>query len=114
MRDLGVVEPYLGEWQNSVVVAPKPGPGQQPYLCIDLRDLNEICKAIKFPLPTIEEIIQSLGDRTKVFTKLNLAKGFWQVAIDAASQGYLAFVTRKGTWKFVLMPFGHKNTSAVF
>jgi hypothetical protein len=76
--------------------------------------LNEICKAIKFPLPTIEEIVHSLGDRARVFTKLDLAKGFWQVAVDAASQGYLAFVTRKGTWKFVRMPFGHKNAPAVF
>ena len=27
MQQLGVVEPYLGEWQSAIVVAPKPGPG---------------------------------------------------------------------------------------
>lgn len=27
MRELGVIEAYLGPWQSAVVVAPKPGPG---------------------------------------------------------------------------------------
>ena len=27
MKDLGVIEPYLGEWQSSVAAVPKPGPG---------------------------------------------------------------------------------------
>lgn len=73
-----------------------------------------MCKTIKFPFPIIEEIVYGLGDRAKVFTKFDLAKGYWQVAVDEALQGYLAFVTRKGLWKFVCMPFGPKNMPAVF
>lgn len=38
-------------------MAPKPGPGQDLRLCVDLRDLNKISKSIKFPLPSIDEII---------------------------------------------------------
>lgn len=77
MKDLGVIEPYLGDWQSSVVVAPKPGPGQNLRFCVDLRDLNLLCKTIRFPFPMIEEIIHSLGDKAKVFTKYDLAKGYW-------------------------------------
>ena len=85
MLDLGVIEPYLGDWQSSVVVAPKPGVGQDLRFCVDLRDLNVLCKAIKFPFSTIAEIVHSLGDKAKYFTKLDLAKGFWQIAVELAS-----------------------------
>lgn len=52
---------------------------------MDLRDLNLLSKTIKYPFPTIEEIVHSLGDRAKVFTKYDLAKGYWQVAVELAS-----------------------------
>jgi hypothetical protein len=77
MMKLGVVKPYLGEWQSALVVAPKPGPGQGLRLCVDLKDVNLISKTIKYPLPVIDDIIASLGGRAKFFSKLDLAKGFW-------------------------------------
>lgn len=40
-----------------MVVAPKPGPGQDLRLCVDLRDVNEVSNTVKFPLPSIDEII---------------------------------------------------------
>ena len=114
MLDLGVVEPYLGPWQSSIVVAPKPGPGQDLRFCVDLRDVNQISQTVKYPLPTIDDIVHGLGGRAKYFTKLDLAKGFWQIPVEEQSQQYLAFVTRKGTFKFVKMPFGHKNAPGIF
>lgn len=44
---------------------------------MDLRDVNEVTKSVKFPLPNIEDIVNSLGGKAKYFTKLDLAKGFW-------------------------------------
>jgi hypothetical protein len=77
MQQLGVIEPYLGEWQSAVVVAPKPGPGQDLRFCVDLRDINDVSKSIKYPLSVIEDIIANLGGKAKYFSKLDLAKGFW-------------------------------------
>ena len=57
MVDLDVVEPYMGPWQSALVCAPKPGPGQSLRLCVDLRDINDLSESVKFPLPTIDEII---------------------------------------------------------
>ena len=71
-----MVEPYLGPWQSAIVVAPKPGPGDGLRFCVDLRDVNNISETIKFPLPTVDEIIQSLGGAI-YYSKLDLAKGFW-------------------------------------
>jgi hypothetical protein len=77
MLALDIIEPYLGEWSNGVVVAPKPGPGDGLRFCVDLRDVNEITESIKYPLPNIEDIVHGLGGRAKYFTKLDCAKGFW-------------------------------------
>jgi hypothetical protein len=44
---------------------------------MDYRDVNTVTKSIKYPLPNIEDIVHSLGGKAKVFSKLDLAKGFW-------------------------------------
>ncbi len=66
------------------MVAPKPGPGQNLRLCVDLRDVNAVSDTIKYPLPSIDEIISSLGG-SKSYIKLDLAKGFWQIPVKKAS-----------------------------
>jgi hypothetical protein len=43
---------------------------------VDLRDVNNISESVKFPLPSIDEIVQSLGG-SNFYCKLDLAKGFW-------------------------------------
>ena len=48
------------------------------------------------------------------YTKLDAAKGVWQIPVKDSSQQYLAFVMRRGVWKFIKMPFGHKNAPAWF
>ena len=81
MIELGVVEKYMGPWQSAVVVVPKPGSGQSLHLCVDLRDVNDISETIAYPLLNIDEIVQSLGG-AKYFSKLDMAKGFWQIPVD--------------------------------
>ena len=76
--------------------------------------MNEVTNTLKYPLPNIEDIINSLGGKCKYFTKLDLAKGFWQIPVSRRAKRYLAFVTKKGTWTFTKMPFGHKNAPGLF
>lgn len=77
MLDLDVIEPCLNDWSSSIVVAPKPGPGSGLRFCVDLRDVNEISRTIKYPIPNMEDIINALGGDARYFTKLDAAKGFW-------------------------------------
>lgn len=109
-----MIEPYIREWYSSVVAVHKLGPGQNLRFCIDYCQLNKLCKVMKFRFPTIMEIVNSLGNFTKVLKKYALAKGYLQVTVAAVSQGYLAFVVRKDTWGFVRRPFESQSTPAIF
>ena len=57
MLRIGVIEPILTDWQSAVVVAPKPGPGDDYRFCVDFSDVNKVTKTVKFPIPNIEDIM---------------------------------------------------------
>jgi len=59
-----VIESCLGEWASGVVVANKPGPGDAYRFCVDLVDVNNVTKKVKFPIPFLEEVIENLGERS--------------------------------------------------
>ena len=44
---------------------------EKPHIPLSLNNKFDI------PLPNIEDIVHSLGGKSKDFTKLDLAKGFW-------------------------------------
>jgi len=78
-------------------------------MCVDFRKLNAITIKDKYLRPLIEEQNDKLGG-TKYFTEL--ASGYYQVA--AGSIEKTAFVTPKGHYEFLRMPFGLTNVPAVF
>lgn len=66
------------------MVVPKPGPGDDFRMCVDYVDLNKLTTTVKFPIPNIEDIMQSLGG-SKYFCKLDLSKGYYQIPVDKES-----------------------------
>lgn len=50
----------------------------------------------------------------KYSAKLDLANGFWWVPVGKALQKYLTFVCRKGTIRFLCMPFAPKYAPVAF
>lgn len=47
-------------------------------LCVDYRALNNVTVKNKYPIPLIVELFDHLG-QAKVFTKIDLRKGYYQV-----------------------------------
>ena len=69
--ELDIIEPAQGPtpWVNPNVVVPKSGGDIR--LCIDMRRANEAIRRARHPIPTFDEINQSISG-SKVFSKLDL------------------------------------------
>ena len=66
-----------------------------------------------YPLPRIDTCFDALGG-AKYFSTLDLRQGYWQVENDPQTADKTTFITRKGAFKFKVLPFGLSNAPAIF
>lgn len=111
MLRLDVIEPAATEWSSPVVIVPKPD-GKWRF-CVDYRRLNAMSLKDSYPLPRMDECIDSLGD-AKFFTALDCNWGFWQIPIREGDRDKTTFTCHSGTFRFKKMPFGLTNAPATF
>ena len=52
--------------------------------------------------------------KTIYITTLDLTKGYWQVPLEQATIEKSAFITSRGLYEFLVMPFGMKTALATF
>ena len=82
-------------------------------LCIDYRQLNTRTVRDSFPLPRIDETLEALGG-SKYFSSLDLANGYFQIAMDEESIEKTAFRVPWGLYEFLRMPQGLVNSPSTF
>ena len=80
---------------------------------IDYRRLNKKRVKNRYPLPLPEELFAGLGS-AKVFNKIDLRSGFWQMPVKPGDVHKTAFKMRWGLSEFLVMPFGVTNALAQF
>ena len=64
-------------------------------LCIDFRKLNAVTDPDPFPIPRIDDLLDKVG-KAHFLTKLDMAKGYYQVPCDEESIPMTGFVTPFG------------------
>jgi len=111
MLKLNVVRPSHSAWARPVVIVPKKN-GKARFF-VDYRRLNNITNKDAYPLPRMEDCLDSLGD-AKVITSLDCTVGYWQVPLRKEDREKTAFTTHCGIYEWLAMPFGWTNARATF
>ena len=82
-------------------------------MCIDYTSLNKACPKDHFPLPRIDQIVDStLG--CEIISFLNAYSGYHQLTMKESDQLMTLFITPYGSYCYVTMPFGLKNAGATY
>ena len=112
MLQAGAIRPSSSPWCNMIVLIWKKDGGLR--FCIDFRKLNARTKKGSYPLPCIQEMLESL-EGSRIFSSFDFKSGFWQVEMDEASKQYTAFIVGLlGFFECECMPFRLCNVPTTF
>ena len=111
MLKAGVIQESCSDWASSPVLIRKRD-GTVRW-CIDYRKLNDVTVKDTFPLPLVEDCLDTLAGNTW-FSKLDANSAYWQVKVKEEDRKKTAFLTKFGLFEHVKMGFGLTNAPATF
>jgi hypothetical protein len=82
-------------------------------MCVDYTSFNKACPKHLFPLPWIDQIVDSIAG-CEALSFLDAYSGYHQIAMKESDQLMTLFITPFGIYCYVTMPFGLKNASATY
>lgn len=111
MLELGVIVPGESDYTSPLILVQVPGKDPRP--CIDYRRLNAITRDQTYPIPNLEERVETVSKSNYIST-LDLVRGYWQVPLTERASRYAAFVSPFGTYRPLMLSFGLKNAPYCF
>lgn len=110
MLKLGIIEKSNSPWNSPLLVVPKPNGDLR--ICLDSRKLNSVTKIDSYPMPRIQDILDSLNN-AKFLSSIDLKSAFFQINLHPDSREKTSFsIPGIGAFQFCRMPFGLVNASA--
>ena len=82
-------------------------------MCVDFTDLNKACPKDGFPLPQIDQLVDSTAGH-KLLTFMDAFSRYNQIKMDEEDQEKTAFITSQGLYCYKVMSFGLKNAGATY
>ncbi len=75
--------------------------------------MNLVTEAEVSPLPNMLDFSDRLSN-CRVFSKIDLRKGYWQIPVRLEDRKKTAVITPVGLFEFTRMPFGLHNPGSSF
>jgi hypothetical protein len=95
---------------NLVLVKKNNGKWQ---MCVYYTSLNKACPKAPFPLPRIDQIVDSTAG-CELLCFLDAYSGYHQIKMKESDQLATLFITSFGMYCYVTMPFGLRNAGATY
>ena len=111
LKDKGIIRPSNSPWASPLVLVQKKN--GKIRVCVDYRRVNNLTSKDAFPLPKIQDCLDSVAGSV-LFSALDLTAGYHQVKVKESDVPKTAFVTKYGHFEYVSMPFGLTNAPATF
>jgi hypothetical protein len=74
-------------------------------MCVDYTGLNKACPKVPFPLPRIDQIVDSTAG-CELLCFLDAYSGYDKIKMKESDQLATSFITPFGMFPYVTMPFG--------
>ena len=104
-------EVFYPDWLANVVMV-KKNTGKW-RMCVDFTDLNKACPKDSFPLPRIDQLVDSTAGH-KLLTFMDAFSGYNQIMMDENDQEKTSFITSRGLFCYKVMSFRLKNARATY
>ena len=99
------------EWLAYPVIVPKKGGKER--MCVDFTNLNKACPQDLFPLPRINQIVDSTA-KCDLLCFLDAFSCYHQIKMAVEDVEKTAFLTPCGVYCYTCMPFDLRNASMTF
>ena len=111
LEELGICHKGRSEWASPLLVTTKPCGGWR--VCGDYRRLNAMTTDDRYPVRALQDFTSELAGK-KIFSKIDLLKGYHQIPVADEDVGKTGVITPFGLYVFPCTPFGLKNAGQDF
>ncbi|XP_074374144.1 uncharacterized protein LOC141714528 [Apium graveolens] len=99
------------EWLANPVLVKKPNGKWRT--CVDFTDLNKACPKDSFPLPRIDQLVDATAGHA-LLSFIDAYSGYNQILMYELDQEHTSFITDRGLYCYIGMPFGLINAGATY
>ena len=102
---------YYPDWLANVVMVKKANGKWR--MCVDFTDLNKACPKDSYPLPRIDQLVDSTAGH-KLLSFMDAFSRYNQIRMDEVDQEKTSFVTSQDLFCYKVMPFSLKKAGVTY